>query len=47
MKIRAGWGLWLLVGIFLVLEGSALAAITFKGARAFRAGDWPSIRGSG
>ena len=41
MRRRAGWGVLLLVGIFLVLEGSALAAITFKGVRAFRTGDGP------
>ena len=41
MRRRAGWGILLLVGILLVLEGSALAAITFNGARAFMTGDRP------
>jgi hypothetical protein len=43
MRGRAGWGILLLVGIFLLFEGSTLAAITFEGARAFRTGDEPDF----
>ena len=41
MRMRAGCGILLLVGILLVLEGSALAAITFNGVKTFKTGDYP------
>jgi len=41
MRMRAGCGILLLVGILLVLDGSALAAITFNGVKTFKTGDYP------